>query len=64
MADPIFPPGVSARQFDLATADFVRAIGQEWVLTSDTDRDSYADFFSFDGRKHLAAGALAPATTE
>ena len=64
MADPIFPPGVSARQFDLATADFVRAIGREWVLTSDTDRDSYADFFSFDGRRNLAAGALAPATTE
>lgn len=64
MAEPIFPPGVSARQFDLAMAEFARAIGSEWVLTSDADRDSYADFFSFDSHRHLASGALAPVTTE
>jgi 4-cresol dehydrogenase (hydroxylating) flavoprotein subunit len=64
MAGPILPAGISARQFDLATAEFAKVIGPEWVLTSDTDRDSYADFFSFDGTKHLAAGALGPITTE
>jgi hypothetical protein len=41
MAAPIFPPGVSPRQFDLATAEFAKAIGSDWVLASDADRDSH-----------------------
>ena len=64
MITAVLPPGVTARNFDRAIREFGAAIGEQWVLTTDTDREAYRDFFAFDDSRHLASGALAPITAE
>jgi 4-cresol dehydrogenase (hydroxylating) len=61
----ILPPGVTKARFDQAMAAFARAIGAEWVLATDEDRETYLDMYS-PGREesHAASAALAPASVE
>jgi (+)-pinoresinol hydroxylase len=40
------PPGVAARDFENALRQWERAIGKEWVFTSDADLDLYRDSYS------------------
>ena len=61
----ILPPGLTKARFDQAMAAFARAIGKDWVLVTDEDRETYLDMYS-PGRdeSHAAAGAIAPASVE
>lgn len=43
---------------------FAAAIGRQWVMTGDDDRDAYSDHFAGDEAKHRPSGALAPASAE
>ena len=58
------PPGVSAAQLDRALREFGRAVGDEWVLATDLDRDTYLDHFAVDEAAHAPSAAVAPLTTE
>ena len=40
------PPGVAARDFENALRQWERAVGKEWVFTSDADLDLYRDSYS------------------
>jgi (+)-pinoresinol hydroxylase len=42
----ILPPGVGERDFSAAIAEFERAIGRDWVFTSDADVALYRDAYS------------------
>ncbi len=42
----ILPPGVSARQFAKALAEFAAVVGPDWVLSSEEDLQPYRDHFS------------------
>jgi len=56
-------PRLSAAAFDRAVKAFEGAVGKDWVLVSDADRDSYLDVYPLDQpRRHLPMGAVAPAT--
>jgi 4-cresol dehydrogenase (hydroxylating) len=61
------PPGVSEQDFRRALEAFARAIGSEWVFTSDDDialyKDAYTPLWSEDDEK-VASAALAPDTAE
>ncbi len=59
----MLPPGLSSGQFDAALKDFGAAIGDEWVLHTDLDRDTYLDHFAVDEAAHAPSAALAPLTT-
>jgi len=58
------PPGLSAAQLDLALKDFAKIVGDEWVLSTDLDRDTYLDHFAVDVSAHAASAAVAPLTAE
>jgi len=61
------PPGVSASDYAQALGEFERAIGKQWLFTSDEDVDLYRDAYSpllNEPEELLASGALAPASTE
>jgi 4-cresol dehydrogenase (hydroxylating) len=58
------PPGLSASQLDRALRDFGRAVGDEWVLATDLDRDTYLDHFAVDESAHAPSAAVAPLTVE
>lgn len=59
------PPGVSASQFDAALRGFRAAVGDDWVLDTDLDRDSYSDFYApGDEELHAPGAAVAPASVE
>ncbi|MEY4760206.1 MAG: hypothetical protein RLZZ200_62 [Pseudomonadota bacterium] len=61
----ILPPGLTRARFDQAMAAFARAIGKEWVLATDEDRETYLDLYA-PGQEasHAAAGAIAPGSVE
>src|SRR5690606_30873576 len=56
------PPGLSASQLDRALKDFAGVVGEEWVLATDLDRDTYLDHFAVDESTHAPAAAVAPLT--
>ena len=58
------PPGVSASQLDRALKAFAKVVGDEWVLSTDLDRDTYLDHFAVDEAAHAAAAAVVPLTAE
>jgi 4-cresol dehydrogenase (hydroxylating) len=58
------PPGMSAAAFDRAMKAMARAVGDEWVLVTDQDRDTYLDHFAVDEESHAPSGAIAPATAD
>ena len=61
----ILPPNVSARTFDRALERFAGVVGQQWVLSSDEDRETYLDAYAIgDGRDHAPAAAVAPQSVE
>jgi (+)-pinoresinol hydroxylase len=61
------PPGVSPTDFAAALAQFERAVGKEWVFTSDEDvalyRDAYSPFLG-EPDEIVASAAVAPDTVE
>ena len=63
----ILPPGVSARQFSKALAEFSTVVGQEWVLSSEEDLQPYRDHFSLlkdQPDELMASAAVCPASVE
>ncbi len=61
---PVLPPGLSAAQLDRALKAFAKVVGDEWVLSTDLDRDTYLDHFAVNADAHAAAAAVAPLTAE
>lgn len=63
----MLPPGVDAKTFAVAIADFKEAVGSSWVFTSPEDvalyRDAYSVLWGEPGEK-LASAAVAPKTVE
>jgi len=59
------PPGLSPQNFDAAVKALQGAVGADWVMTSDADRDAYADIYA-PGPEDVwpASGAVAPHTVE
>src|SRR5271163_1895190 len=64
---PSLPPGVSRKDFQDAIAQFLAAVGKEWVFTSDEDvdlyRDSYSPFWN-EPEDPVPSAALAPDSVE
>jgi 4-cresol dehydrogenase (hydroxylating) len=61
------PPGVSERSYSDAIAQFERAVGKEWVFTSDEDLNLYRDAYSplwGEPEERMASGAVAPDSVE
>ena len=61
------PPGVNDRDFSNALREFEKAVGTEWVFTSDADVALYRDAYSpFKGEEEerVASAAVAPHTVE
>jgi hypothetical protein len=61
------PPGVSERSYSDAIAQFERAVGKEWVFTSDEDLNLYRDAYSplwGEPEERIASGAVAPDRVE
>lgn len=59
------PPHVSQQRFDQALQAFARVVGEQWVLATEEDRDTYIDAYApGDGSDHLASAAVAPQSTE
>ena len=61
------PPGVTQANFDRALRDFEKAVGSQWVFTSDDDVALYRDAYSpFQGEpeERTASAAVAPHTVE
>lgn len=61
---PVFPPNISAAQFEAALKSFRSVVGDEWVFDTDQDRDTYLDHFGFDQAAHVGGAAIAPLTAE
>jgi 4-cresol dehydrogenase (hydroxylating) len=59
------PPRLSPQGFDAAVKALQGAVGAGWVMTTDEDRDAYADIYA-PGPETLwgASGAVAPASVE
>ena len=61
------PPNVSATDFNAALAAWRKAVGAEWVFTSDADvalyRDAYSPFFG-EPEERVASAAVAPQNVE
>ncbi|MBO9580569.1 MAG: FAD-binding oxidoreductase [Sphingobium sp.] len=55
------PPGLSPQNFDAAVKALQGVVGASWVMTTDEDRDAYADIYA-PGPETLwgASGAVAP----
>src|SRR5215831_17151845 len=61
------PEGVTQASFDRALRDFEKAVGSQWVFTSDADVALYRDAYSpFQGEpeERTASAAVAPNTVE
>lgn len=59
------PPRIGPQQFETALKAFARAIGKDWVMATDADRDAYADVYApGPGEQWPAAAAVAPASVE
>lgn len=57
------PPGVTPQDFSTALEQFAKAIGREWVFTSDDDVDLYRDSYSpfwHEPEEPIPSAALAP----
>lgn len=58
----VLPPGVSEAQFSEGLRAFAGVVGREWVLDTDTDRDTYLDAYAPGPEEsHAPAAAVAPA---
>lgn len=60
----VLPPGMNAAQMDRALKAMAKVVGDDWVLATDLDRDTYLDHFAVDESAHAAAAAVAPASAE
>jgi 4-cresol dehydrogenase (hydroxylating) len=63
----MLPPGVTAADFATAVAEFTRAVGPDWVFTSDDDVALYKDAYSplwGEPEERLVSAAVAPSTVE
>ena len=61
----ILPQGHSERSYHNALTAFSAVVGQEWVLATDSDRDTYMDAYALgDGRNRAPGAAVAPASRE
>ncbi|MDR2215366.1 MAG: FAD-binding oxidoreductase [Nevskiaceae bacterium] len=61
----ILPPNVSQTRFAQALRAFAGVVGQDWVLDTDTDRDTYLDAYSPGlEENHAPAAAIAPADVQ
>jgi 4-cresol dehydrogenase (hydroxylating) len=58
------PPGTTAAQLERALREMGRIVGDDWVMATDQDRDTYLDLFAVDESAHAPAAAIAPATAE
>jgi len=59
------PPRVSPQGFDAALNAFASVVGKGWVLSSDADRDAYADIYAPGSTERWpASAAVAPASVE
>jgi 4-cresol dehydrogenase (hydroxylating) len=59
------PPRISPQQFDAALSAFAGAVGKDWVMASDADRDAYADIYNPGPTEQWpASAAVAPASVE
>ena len=61
----VLPQGIGASAFDAALRDFRTVVGDQWVLATDSDRETYLDAYALgDGHNHAPSAALAPASVE
>ncbi len=61
----ILPPGLSSAQFERAMKAFAGVIGDDWVLRTDADRETYLDQYSPGlDESHAPSAAIAPASVE
>ncbi len=60
----VLPEGLSLQQFEAALRAFAGVVGDDWVLATDLDRDTYLDQFAWDEAAHAPAAAVAPETAE
>jgi 4-cresol dehydrogenase (hydroxylating) flavoprotein subunit len=59
------PPRISPAGFDTAIKAFAGAVGKDWVMASEQDRDAYSDIYAPGSEEEWpASAAVAPATTE
>jgi 4-cresol dehydrogenase (hydroxylating) flavoprotein subunit len=59
------PPGVSEADFKAALKAFADAVGPDWVLVSELDRNTYLDAFApGDADSHAPAAAVAPQSAQ
>src|SRR4051794_9344625 len=58
------PPGMSAAQLDRALKGMGQIVGDEFVMATDLDRDTYLDHFAVNAESHAPSGAVAPANAE
>ena len=60
----VLPPGISENTFNDALKAFSAVVGEQWVLSSDQDRDSYIDDYAIDVNAHTGSAAVAPLTAD
>ena len=61
------PPGISKKDFQSAVSQWQKAVGDEWVFTSDQDVDLYRDAytpFRHETNEIIPAAAVAPDSVE
>ncbi len=59
------PPRVSPVQFDTALKAFEAAVGKDWVMATDLDRDAYSDIYAPGPESEWpASAAVSPASVE
>ncbi len=59
------PPRISPQAFDTALTAFAGAVGKDWVMASDADRDAYSDAYApGPSEQWPASAAVAPASVE
>ncbi len=59
------PPRISPQQFDVALQAFAGVVGKDWVMSTDADRDAYADVYAPGSAEQWpASAAVAPASAE
>ncbi|AMO71237.1 FAD-binding oxidoreductase [Sphingorhabdus sp. M41] len=59
------PPRVSPAQFDNALKAYAAVVGEDWVLSTDQDRDAYSDIYAPGPESEWpASAAVAPQTRE
>ena len=61
------PPGLTAQQFAAGTQRLAEVVGQDWVLTTDEDVETYRDAYSplrGEPEELIPCGAVAPESTE